>query len=134
LPEGFVYDTEPACRAVVALRELQPDRALDYLHDLQEAFYAQARDIKDEELLVELAVKQGVDAQGFHSSWASDQGRLRTAADFERKEQCGVMGFPCLIADTGERLRMITMGYQTFDIVAQQLERRLGKAQAGTVH
>lgn len=125
LPDGFVYDTEPACRAVVTMRQIAPARALDYLHDLQEAFYALAKDIKDESVLVELAERQGVDADEFRENWSADATRLQTAADFDRKEQCGVMGFPCLIADTGERLRMITMGYQPFDIVARQIERRL---------
>lgn len=131
LPDGFVYDTEPACRAVVAMRTLQGEAAaLAYLHDLQQAFYAGARDIKREEVLAELATRHAVSADGFSHYWHSNETRMATLADFERKEKCGVMGFPCLIADTGERLRMITMGYQSFEIVTQQLERRLGKITA----
>lgn len=128
LPDGFVYDTEPACRAVVAVRELAGNlAALQYLHALQQAFYAQGQNTADVSLLQQLAMAQGVDADVFARAWQGDAMRLKTAADFERKNQCGVMGFPCVIADTGERLRMITMGYQPYDILFQQLERRLGK-------
>ncbi len=131
LPDGFVYDTEPACRAVVAMRELAGEAAaLTYLHRLQSAFYAEAKDIKLSNLLAVYATEQGLDKTEFLEAWQSEVIQLKTATDFDRKNQCGVMGFPCLIADTGERLRMITMGYQSFDIVAQQLERRLGKITA----
>ena len=36
--EGFVYDTEPACRAVVTMRLLNPPIALGYMHRVQQAF------------------------------------------------------------------------------------------------
>ena len=32
---GFIYDTEPACRAVVAAGMLAPDTALDVFHAIQ---------------------------------------------------------------------------------------------------
>ena len=131
LPDGFIYDTEPSCRAVVTVRDLLGQAAaLSYLHDVQQAFYANGEDVKQADLLAELAAGHGVQVDDFLKHWSEDATRLKTAEDFERKNKCGVMGFPCLIADTGERLRMITMGYQPYDIVAQQLERRLGKVTA----
>lgn len=133
LPDGFVYDTEPACRAVVAVRELWPEQALDYLHALQQAFYAEGRDITRLEVLADLAAAGGLDRQRFEAAVADSAIQLAVATDFERKEQLGVMGFPSLLVDTGERLRMVSMGYQDFDSVSRQIQRRLGeKAAAGT--
>ena len=43
--EGFVYDTEPACRGIALLRSRFPDLALDMLHRVQERFYACNEDI-----------------------------------------------------------------------------------------
>src|SRR4029078_5496538 len=43
--EGFVYDTEPACRAVVTARRLLPRLALPFMARVQQAFYAQNRDM-----------------------------------------------------------------------------------------
>src|SRR3712207_8936900 len=34
--QGFVYDTEPACRAVATVREQRPELALPYLHRSEE--------------------------------------------------------------------------------------------------
>ena len=131
LPDGFVYDTEPACRAVVAMRQLKESVTLEYLHDLQQAFYAQGRDITQPEVLAELAVKYGLDAPTFLENWTSPATQLAAAEDFERKDQLGVMGFPCVLVDTGERFRLVSMGYQPFDEMQHQIERRLLRDAAG---
>ena len=60
LPEGFVYDTEPACRAIVAARSLAPDCAWTLLGLIQQAFYVQGRDVTQASVLVELAETAGV--------------------------------------------------------------------------
>ncbi len=125
LRDGFVYDTEPACRAVVVMRQLKPAAALDYLHDLQEAFYARAQDLTQLSVLAELAEAHAVTAESFAGLWSDTAIQLSTAADFERKDQLGVQGFPCVLVDTGQRLRLVSMGYQPFDIMQQQIERRL---------
>lgn len=126
LPDGFVYNTEAACRAVVTVRALvDQGAALLYLHDLQRAFYVEAQEITRPEVLARLATPY-LDGGVFLDHFNEPAIQEATVTDFERKDQCGVMGFPCLIADTGERLRMICMGYQPFDVVVQQLSRRLG--------
>lgn len=125
LPNGFVYDTEPACRAVVTMRELKPKATLDYLHDVQQAFYAQGQDLTQVEALAKLALQHGITVDDFSTHWSQPATQLSTAADFERKDQLGVQGFPCVLVDTGQRLRLVSMGYQPFDIMQQQIERRL---------
>jgi protein-disulfide isomerase-like protein with CxxC motif len=55
LPDGFVYDTEPACRAIVTARSLAPDCAWTLLGLIQQAFYAEGRDVTQASVLVELA-------------------------------------------------------------------------------
>lgn len=134
LPEGFVYNTEPACRALVAMRQLMPASSLEYLHTLQAAFYADGEDITQADSLARLATTQGVEQETFVETWESDAIRLATQSDFERKDQYGVMGFPCLLLDTGERMRLLTMGYQPLAVVEQQIQRRLASARDTTLH
>ena len=131
LPDGFVYDTEPACRAVVTMRQVKPERALAYLHALQEAFYAHGRDITQSEVLTEVATELDIDATSFASYWAEPATRMATAADFERKDQLGIMGFPSLLVDTGQRLRLVSMGYQDYDSISRQITRRIERDVAG---
>ena len=67
---GFIYDTEPACRAVVAARLLGTDLdlpwriALDVFHAIQHAFYAEGRDVTDLQVLAQIDVAALADAGG----------------------------------------------------------------------
>ena len=125
LPDGFVYDTEPACRAVVVVRESQPELGLAYLHALQQAFYAEGKDVTQPDTLADLAAQQGLARDAFLAAFDDPQTRLSTQADFECKAKYGVMGFPCLLVNTGQRWRMVSMGYQDYDTVVQQIQRRI---------
>ena len=44
LPEGLVYHTEPACRALVTARQLDSERVWPLLELIQQAFYCEGRD------------------------------------------------------------------------------------------
>src|SRR2546423_7684183 len=57
--EGFVYDTEPACRAVVTARRLQPRMALPFLARIAQAFYAENRDMTAAEEIAAVAEAAG---------------------------------------------------------------------------
>lgn len=127
LPAGFVYNTEPACRAVVAVRELEPERALAYLHAVQQAFYAEARDVTQAGVLASLADAQGIAEARFLQAFEAPETSAATQADFARKAEFGVMGFPCVLVNTGARWRMVSMGYQDFDTVRQQIDRRIAR-------
>ncbi|XHO03890.1 hypothetical protein ACEQUB_00754 [Ralstonia syzygii] len=63
--EGFVYDTEPACRAVVMAREHwgeADERVLACFHAIQHAFYAEGRDTTRAEVLREITIASGLAA------------------------------------------------------------------------
>ncbi len=53
LPEGFVYDTEPACRALVAARSLDEESAWPLVRAIQRAFYAEGRDVTQAAVLAD---------------------------------------------------------------------------------
>ena len=62
LPAGLIYDTEPACRALVAARGLDESRVWPLSLLIQQAFYQQGRDVTQAALLVELAEAAGLKA------------------------------------------------------------------------
>jgi putative protein-disulfide isomerase len=55
----WVYDTEPACRAVVAMRRLDPPRAWPLFKRLQRAFYAEGILLNDPEVYPQLVEEVG---------------------------------------------------------------------------
>ncbi|KRB84385.1 DsbA family protein [Duganella sp. Root198D2] len=131
--QGFIYDTEPVCRAVVAARRLAP-RAdlLAVFRAFQHAFYAEGRDTTDGNELAAIGAaelqRQGHDisAAGFLYTWRESATIAETHADFTRTRKLGVSSFPALLLDTGNGVREVSPGYAH----AAQIHRLLGEALA----
>lgn len=126
MPDDFVYDTEPACRAIKVMQELDPAQALAYFSAIQHAFYAQNQDVTRPETLASLAEGLGVDKTEFKTLFESDAARQAAQNDFMLTQQFGVNGFPCLIGRTGEDYVFIAQGYQGFDRVKSTIQKWLG--------
>lgn len=131
--EGFVYDTEPPSRAVVAARLANEADALRMLHRLHEAFYAENRDITDEDVLVELAVEAlETDAETFRAALRSEETAEETRRDFRFAQELGVRGFPALLARKGCELAFVTMGWRPLEHLEGPLARWLAREPAST--
>jgi putative protein-disulfide isomerase len=121
--EGFVYDTEPAAKAVIVIEQLAPQFAYEYYHAIQHGFYAENRDITKIEFLSEYAVKYGVSGDDFATAFAKPESHEQTWAQFKFSAQLGVRGFPCLVHENLGEYTLITRGYQRFDAIRPALER-----------
>jgi len=118
--DGFIYDTEPSCRAVVTVRGLNPGATLDYLEDLHRANYAKNRDITDASVLADIAAGRGVDADDFAENFASDQMRAATKQDFHAARSLGITGFPSIVArrridGEEDQYAFLTLGYRPYE-------------------
>jgi len=128
--DGFVYDTEPACRAVCLVRRLRPEAALPFLERVQRAFYAEGADVTDTDILAALANEiAGIAPDLFRQQFADVAAAYETAGDFHAARQLGVTGYPTVILQTGGQLALLTQGYQPYDAlrdaVAQWLDGNL---------
>lgn len=126
--EGFVYDTEPACRAAVLARRRGMEEGLLMLEAAHRAFYAENRDVTQAEVLADLAAGLGFDRAEFLTSLAEESLRGETWQDFAISQQSGVTGFPTLIAGTGEdgEYALVTQGFQPAARILPALEEWLG--------
>ena len=121
--EGFVYDTEPACRAVVTVRATQAARALPYLKRVQRAFYADGRDVTDAGVLADLAAEEGLDRTVFLASHDSPEAREAVRRDFAAAQQTGVAGFPTLaVGYPDRRYFLLSSGFCRAAALAERLE------------
>lgn len=119
----FVYNTEPACRAVVAARRLQPGAEFRMLHALQVAFYAANRDVTDVEVLADIAAESGFDRTAYAACLADQKTRLATGNDFMAAQSVGIRGFPALVVGDEEHgLTGLTVGYQDYQPLALALD------------
>ena len=95
--DGFVYDTDPAARAVVAMRRRDPAKALAFLEAVQRSFYAGGLNVAHPAVLGELAAGFGEDASAFAADIATDAVKEETWRDYAISRGAGVSGFPTLI-------------------------------------
>jgi len=111
--EGFVYDTDPAARAVVVARREGEELAVRYLAAAQRAFYAENRDVTQGEVLADLAEEFGLDRAGFLAAWASEEAKQETWRDYAISQNAGVTGFPTLIGGPNDQgvYGVVTRGY-----------------------
>lgn len=132
--DDFVYDTEPACRAVVTMRSLNPSATLGYFEAIHKAFYAGNQDVTDGKILAGLAGPFGFSKGEFEAALETQEIRNQTQVDFQVSQQLGVQGFPTLVLRDGEVLRALSQGYRTFDhldpLIGQWVEEPPEMAQA----
>jgi putative protein-disulfide isomerase len=131
--ENFVYDTEPACRAVVAARLIAPQASLYVFHEIQRAFYSEGKDVTDGKVLASIATKalaeQGhaVSEADFLATWNSDVVIKATNDDFLLSEKWEIRGFPTLILERGKQLDLVTAGYVAMPRLVELLETLVGQ-------
>ena len=132
--EGFIYDTEPACRAVVTARSIDPSKAFAYYSAVQGAFYRDAADVTREETLAALARDAGYDESLFAATLVTEPARRVTQHDFETSQRLGVGGFPTVAVAYDANLYLVTSGFVTADVFQERLEeidRRVKLAAGG---
>ncbi len=117
----FVYDTEPACRAVVAARRLAPDRVFEYNEALQDAFYHRSLDPTKLETFLVIAREQGLQEEAFRTTFLAEDVERETRKDFDEARALGVHGFPTLLVRTNGSTQTITSGWLPPEALSEEL-------------
>lgn len=129
MPDGFIYDTEPASRAVVTVGELSPQTTFDYFTSVQRAFYVEQKDVTQESVLAALLTSLSVDEQQFQQTFCSEPIKQKTQAHFHKSRQFGVRGFPTLILQADQQYYILTSGYRPYDELQSEIDACLAESQ-----
>lgn len=130
LDQDFVYDTEPASRAIVTMRHAQPGYDYSYYLTIQKAFYERGEDITREDVLAGYASVFGVTADRFQELFHSEAIKQAVLNDFGVAKQFGIQGFPTLIlhrtdGQNPNALLMVGQGYAPAEDMIQRIESGL---------
>lgn len=128
LPDDFVYDTEPASRAVVSVGGIDPALIFPLFKAIQNAFYVEGRDVTQAGVLADLTAELGADKDAFLQAFGSDAARARTQAHFRQARQAGVRGFPALILQQDTQLHSVSNGCLPLDTVRAAIDSYLRPA------
>ncbi|RAU83247.1 DsbA family protein [Pontibacter arcticus] len=123
--ENFVYDTEPACRAVLTMRYLKPEVELDMAEAIQEAFYAKNNDVTNPEVLASIAFKFGIEEETFLEKFNSDLLKEKTQQDFVIARHLQATAFPSLYLLNGHHVNLLSRGYRMYDAMHLLLQNAL---------
>jgi putative protein-disulfide isomerase len=127
MPEGFVYDTEPPSRAVIAVAICHAPATFDYFSAVQRAFYEEGQDVTNAAVLAGLAVQCDVNERRFYEAFESDRAREKTIAHFQTARHFGVQGFPTLILQFKDRYHLLSGGYRRCEEIKSDIERILNE-------
>ncbi len=117
----WIYDTEPACRAVAVMRAIDEPRAWPLFMRIQRAFYAEGVLTVAPEVFGALVDDVGGDAEAFMEAFTSDRRKGAAWADFSIARGWGVTSFPTVIARVDDQGYLLTVGYATADAMLQRL-------------
>jgi len=128
--DGFVYDTAPACRAVVAVRRARPGSELEFLRVLHEAFYRYDIDLTSGPELMQIAIDFGFTKEQFAENFSGDVCSDELASDFNLTLQNGIRAFPALLGgSSNDRFMALTHGYKSFEELQPSLDRLISARQ-----
>lgn len=127
MPAGFVYDTEPASRAVVTVAEINPEETFPYFQSVQAAFYVHRQDVTQTEILAALAETHHIVTAQFLESFHSDEMKAKTRMHFQQTQQAGVRGFPTVVLQDAAGSTLLTHGYRACDELRPEIETWLAR-------
>ena len=124
--DAFVYDTAPACRAVVTMRYLKPDDELAMAEELQQAFYAKNQDITAPAVLATIAAAVfGVEEEAFLEKYNSEEMEEKTKQDFLIARHLQATAFPSLYLLNADKVYLLFRGYRLYEAVKARVEEAI---------
>lgn len=127
MPEGFIYDTEPPSRAVIAVADINPEAIFPYFKSVQEAFYALGRNVTQPDTLAELAEQHNIEKTVFLDRFRSDEMQKKTQTHFQIARESGVRGFPTVVLQDGATGTLLTNGYRPFEELQPTIDQWLAQ-------
>ncbi|WP_242920214.1 DsbA family protein [Pontibacter liquoris] len=125
LQPNFVYNTEPACRALLCVRLLRPVLTLEVLRAMHSAFYADGLDLTDTAVLVRLVGLFGISENLFLTLFESEEIMGQLEEEFDYVAQIGGNRFPSVFLATAHGAELLTQGFCALDELEQRLLLRL---------
>lgn len=120
---GWIYNTEPACRAVATARELEGSaKALHFFNHLQKAYYAEGNIITTDDVIKKQVDIFGFETESFMKEFTSDNAKQKIFHEFGTVQQIGVQGFPTLLLIKDESASLVASGYSDYEKVSSRID------------
>ncbi|MBI1183831.1 hypothetical protein GC194_06145 [bacterium] len=122
----FTYNTEPACRAVVAMKQMAPQKAFSYMKAIQKGFYLHNYSPNDDTTFALQAKEFGVDWQEFLRVFNAEETKTATRNEFALTKKYGVSNFPTLILVHNEKNHTIAQDFGRHQVLLAKIQKIAG--------
>jgi len=113
--------TYPACRAVIASKMQQPQSEDRMILAIQQAYYLDAKNPSDDDVLIQLAENIGLDTDAFVSDFYSYACRNELEKELLLTRNLYVSGFPALVLSRADIDTTIHIDYNSSDNIIREI-------------
>ena len=103
--------TYPACRAVIAAREQNPELERSMIKAIQTAYYLKAKNPSDDEVLIELALAFNLDTVVFEADLNAKETQQTLEAEIMLAQRMGAQDFPSMILEIEGNYQIVPLDY-----------------------
>ncbi len=114
--------TYPACRAVIAAGLQSQKKIPTMIHAIQKAYYLQARNPSDTDVLVALADEIDLDVEHFRRAINSSEVEQLLQQDFTTRRRLHANRFPSVLIEINNTPRFLVEGFRPAADVLEQLQ------------
>ena len=123
--DWFPESLTPA-KAMCILKEDNPERAVEFSSALQNALFAEGRDLSDPEAYRILIKDFDLDEVIFFEKLKQDEYTEKARYEFALVKQLQVNGFPCVLMQVSDsKFYLISRGYTSYNELKQRIENVL---------
>ena len=113
--------TYPACRAVIAVKNQNPDLEQAIIMLIQQAYYVDAKNPSEDSTLIELAKTLDIDIKQFTHDLNFESTQQQLLDDIALMQTLGVSSFPSLVLKIGTDLKSINIDYNDENLILAQI-------------
>lgn len=113
--------TYPSCRAALAARKQNSERQM--VEAIQSAYYLEARNPSDSDVLISVAEEIGLDVKQFEQDYRSTELNQEFLQELQFARSIGGNSFPSLFLQTESGIVELPIDYQSAQTTLEQIER-----------
>ncbi len=113
--------TYPACRAVIAVKNQNPNLEKSMIKLIQQAYYLAAKNPSEDSTLISLAKTLDLDVAQFTQALNAESTQQQLLEDIALMQSLDVSSFPSLVLKTDSALKPINIDYNNADFILAQI-------------
>ncbi|MGE4576846.1 MAG: DsbA family protein [Candidatus Pseudothioglobus sp.] len=113
--------TYPSCRAVICAKNQRPEIEQSMINAIQQAYYLNAQNPSNEDVLIKIANDLGLDTERFKKDLRSTKVNETLLNEINLAQSISNKGFPSLVLNTDDKLKKINIDYLDANYIINQI-------------